>query len=261
MTDRNWTRATIAALHLRLPELADNMAASRVLEADALLKGFNPGVFDPSKHPRWPAGSTEGHGGEFRPLDGGDLLVPISDHSERERQEQKPPGLPTDREPTQKELNRYARVQSLIARRRVMAGTQSKSQALADFMDATGLTEEIGGGLARILAQFISRFDKAKSLEELKAQLDRTPLEKLGYEEHHIVEQGPNEGKISGDLLQSKANRISIPYYAHRDISDFYSTPNPDYGGSSPRDFLRGKSFDEQYQEGLKILRKLGVLK
>jgi len=47
----------------------------------------------------------------------------------------------------------------------------------------------------------------------------------------------------------------------HRDISDYYSTPNPAYGGLSPRDFLRGKSFEEQYQEGLKILRKFGVLK
>lgn len=81
------------------------------------------------------------------------------------------------------------------------------------------------------------------------------------YEEHHIVEAGPNNGLIPDALLQSRNNRVRIPYYAHRDISDFYSTPNRRYGGMTPRDFLRGKSFDEQYQLGLRIMQKFGILK
>src|ERR1700674_1991860 len=60
MTERNWSRAKLAALHLRLPELADTAAAERVLRADALLKVT--ASFDPDKHPRWPKGSQEGHG-------------------------------------------------------------------------------------------------------------------------------------------------------------------------------------------------------
>jgi hypothetical protein len=76
MTERNWSRATLAALHLHLPELADTAAAARVLEADALLKVT--GSFDPDKHPRWPKGSQEEHGGEFRPNDG-NLLMPVAD--------------------------------------------------------------------------------------------------------------------------------------------------------------------------------------
>jgi hypothetical protein len=35
----------------------------------------------------------------------------------------------------------------------------------------------------------------------------------------------------------------------------------PDYGGLSPRDYLRGKSWEEQYEIGLKALRRFGVLK
>jgi len=81
MTERNWPRAKLAALHLRLPELADTSAAARVLEADALLKVT--ASFDPDKHPRWPKGSQEGHGGEFRPADGGDLLLPVADRKPR----------------------------------------------------------------------------------------------------------------------------------------------------------------------------------
>jgi hypothetical protein len=76
MTERNWSRAKLAALHLKLPELSGTAAAARVLLADALLKVT--ASFDPEKHPRWPKGSEQGHGGEFRPTDG-DVVVPVSD--------------------------------------------------------------------------------------------------------------------------------------------------------------------------------------
>ncbi len=41
----------------------------------------------------------------------------------------------------------------------------------------------------------------------------------------------------------------------------WYSTPNIRYGGKSPREFLRGKSWKEQYEFGLQTLRDFGVLK
>ncbi len=75
MTERNWSRAMLAALYLRLPELADQVAATRILKADALLKAINPAAFDPDRHPRWPKGSEEGYGGQFRPNDGGGASV------------------------------------------------------------------------------------------------------------------------------------------------------------------------------------------
>lgn len=77
MSQGDWTRATLGALELRLPDLSDQSAARRVLAADWLLKAF----WDPHLHPRWPAHSEEGHGGEFSPSDVGgsdDLLFPIS---------------------------------------------------------------------------------------------------------------------------------------------------------------------------------------
>lgn len=79
MTERNWSRARLAALHLRFPELADTSAAIRVLKTDALLKVS--ASFDPLKHPRWPKGSQAGHGGEFRPSDGGDFVRPVADQT------------------------------------------------------------------------------------------------------------------------------------------------------------------------------------
>lgn len=52
------------------------MRTARRQIADALLKVT--ASFDPLKHPRWPKGSEEGHGGEFRPNDS-DVVVPVSD--------------------------------------------------------------------------------------------------------------------------------------------------------------------------------------
>ena len=38
-------------------------------------------------------------------------------------------------------------------------------------------------------------------------------------------------------------------------------TPNKSYGGLSPRDYLRDKSWDERRQVGLEALKQFGVLK
>lgn len=77
MSRGEWTRAVLAALNLRLPELPDQAAARRVLEADWLLKL----AWNSDLHPRWPAHSQEGRGGEFSSTDGGDnpSLAPAAD--------------------------------------------------------------------------------------------------------------------------------------------------------------------------------------
>lgn len=79
MTERDWSRAKLAALHLHLPELADTSAALRLLKADAFIKVT--ASFDPEKHPRWPKGSEEGHGGEFRPSQGSDFVLEVADQT------------------------------------------------------------------------------------------------------------------------------------------------------------------------------------
>jgi hypothetical protein len=47
----------------------------------------------------------------------------------------------------------------------------------------------------------------------------------------------------------------------HIDISAWYSRGNDEYGGLSPRDYLRDKDWDEQMRVGLDRLRKHEVLK
>lgn len=247
--------AKITALHLRFPDLPSEAATRKLAATDALLR-----IWDSGKHPRWPAHSAEGRGGQFKPVGGHELWVPVSDE-DNGAAPNSDGALPTDRKPTQTQLNRFTRAQSALARRRVMGGIWTRGQAIQAYMDRTGLTDEAGGWLGRVFARFLSRFDDPKTLEELEAQVSRSDALSIGYEKHHIVEEGPNKGNIPDTLLQGKDNIVSIPYYVHRDISDFYSTTNPEYGGKTPREYLRGKSFEEQYQFGIALLRRFGALK
>jgi hypothetical protein len=61
--------------------------------------------------------------------------------------------------------------------------------------------------------------------------------------------------------IDSSENTVRIPVVKHLDINGYYSRASEQYDGLSPRDYLRGKSWDEQTRAGLKILRENGVLK
>lgn len=106
--------------------------------------------------------------------------------------------------------------------------------------------------------------DGPKSLAELQDAVDDP---QPGYENHHIVEAQRNSSNPLnnsarfGRRLDSRENLVRIPKWSHVEISSWYSTSNRIYGGKTPRDFLRGKSWDEQYRVGIEKLRDFGVLK
>jgi hypothetical protein len=85
---------------------------------------------------------------------------------------------------------------------------------------------------------------------------------KPGYQIHHIVEQTPaaHDG-FSEEQIESGDNLVLIPTMKHREITTWYQTPNPDYDWLSPRDYLRGKSWDERREVGIYALTKFKVLK
>ena len=70
-----------------------------------------------------------------------------------------------------------------------------------------------------------------------------------------------NSNRFSQNELQGRDNVVRIPYLKHLEISAWYSKPNEDYDWLTPRQYLRGKSWKEQYELGLEVLRKFGVLK
>ncbi len=129
------------------------------------------------------------------------------------------------------------------------------SHAAGALFEALEQAEELRGETAAIK----SANDPPLTLKELQARA-RLPSEP-GYQTHHIVGQFRQNRLQFGDgLIYSRENEVRIPVVKHMDISRFYSTPNKYYNGLSPRDYLRGKSWDEQMREGLKILRDNGVL-
>jgi hypothetical protein len=102
--------------------------------------------------------------------------------------------------------------------------------------------------------------DPAKTLEELQEPIG-SPSQG-GYEDHHIGGQhGQNRAQFGDQLIDSRENQVRIPVVKHIDISAWYSRGNPDFGGLSPRDYLRGKDWDEQMRVGLDRLRDYKVLK
>ncbi len=83
-----------------------------------------------------------------------------------------------------------------------------------------------------------------------------------GYQYHHIVEQGgANETAFTAEQLHSTENMIRVPTILHEEISAAYSAKSETDTTKTVREALRGKSFEEQRAEGIKIMRKLGIIK
>lgn len=101
--------------------------------------------------------------------------------------------------------------------------------------------------------------DGPKTIEELQLGARET---RPGYQKHHIVEQTPaRNDRFPDSMIDGSANIVSIPTYKHREITGWYARSNPEFGGLSPRDYLKDKSWEERMSVGLRALRDTGVLK
>jgi hypothetical protein len=100
--------------------------------------------------------------------------------------------------------------------------------------------------------------DPPKPLEELR----RAAFEpKRGYDIHHIVEQGPaaRDG-YPRSMIDAPDNLVRISTLKHWEINAWYGTPNEDYGGLSPRAYLRNKDWAERVRVGHIALIKNRIL-
>ena len=79
-------------------------------------------------------------------------------------------------------------------------------------------------------------------------------------EVHRIVEQCQmKKSGFSKDLIQSSSNKVTLDYSAHRKISGFYSSKQPELTNGSNlrvRDWLAGQSFEFQTEFGRDIIRR-----
>jgi hypothetical protein len=122
-----------------------------------------------------------------------------------------------------------------------------------DIASSAAWVVEEGGALIEAYA------DPPKSLEELQ---DAVATPARGYNIHHIVEQGPAEqDDFPRSMIDAPDNLVRIPTLKHWQITGWYGTKSKEFGGMSPRQYLRGKGWTERTQMGLRALVDNGVLK
>jgi hypothetical protein len=110
-----------------------------------------------------------------------------------------------------------------------------------------------------IRASIEAYLDPPKTLEELQ-QAVATP--KKGHDIHHIVERTCAElDGFPRSVINGPENLVRIPRFKHWEINGWYGRPNKDYGGRSPREYLRGRDWNERVRVGLHALIQHEVLK
>lgn len=111
----------------------------------------------------------------------------------------------------------------------------------------------------RIRAVRPSLSRSAKTLQELQRAV---PTSNPGYDIHHIVERtSAEQDGFPPSVINAPENLVRIPRFKHWEITGWYMKMNESFGGISPRDYLRGKTWPERIGVGLDALIRHGVLK
>jgi hypothetical protein len=194
------------------------------------------------------------------------LLVSDTDGSSRTEHNgsppfEEPPEIPPTEPPAARDRNTVFRHAAEWLARAMALGFSETSDRVRNFLEVLHAT----AWAATYLPLILSHLDPPKSLEELQNAVDEP---RVGYEIHHIVEEQATSRNVQGnsrvfsqEQLQSRDNLARIPYWKHVEISSWYSTKAERFGGMTPREYLRGKTWDEHYKTGLEVLRQFGVLK
>ncbi len=206
--------------------------------------------FDPNQ-PRLPRGHP--HGGRWKRPDGTSEIPPVEevpydlfDISTPVRVwDDTPPDLP-ERRPRGRELTKVLiREATWLLRQGLRAIPYVR---YAEY--ALWLKEQ-----APLVRSYL---DEPRPLSDLRA---RARLKIDGYDRHHIVEQ--DAARADGyprSRIDAPDNLVLVPRIRHYLINGWFGRPNEDFGGLSPRDFLRGRSWEERHRIGVLALRLHGVM-
>ena len=257
---------TLLALRLEVASLRMRLATWRLTLS--LRANFDP------KEPRWPKGSGRISGqwrnGGRKPLivniPGPGLGEAARDGSPKQRRLQLPkPGIGHNGGPPLEdppELPRHdpgsVRLRRRIAKRwalwllralgRVPDG---RARLLARALEAVGY-------LAGFFEEIKSALDEPRSLDELRRAVETW---RPGTHVHHIVEKVPAEQDgFPQSMVEGYDNKVRIPTYRHEEISAWYQRRNPSFGWQSPRNYLKGRSWDERMRVGIDQLRREGLI-
>jgi hypothetical protein len=273
--------ARIAAVHLRIPDLPNQAARDAIEAADVILKYMRQGEStheihkaspDDPKHPGWPAGTEGGRGGRFRPKDGSEAVI-AQDVVERIQRIKARRALRTEA------LAVLRLAAELVVDAVPGIGLAADAATLIDMantiaelkklkIDADAAIEFVKHGpysldelqVSNNYEEFSSYGDFIKDAAYLALLVKRFGGAGSGNQYHHIVTQGGANTKIPAELLQNTDNVIPLPTLLHEAVNGEYSRLRP---GTNMTEYqwLQTQPYDVQREEGLKILRRLYILK
>jgi len=146
-------------------------------------------------------------------------------------------------------------------RRALVAGLEVGLEAtvggpVGDFLVAM----EAASWLSQYLPYIYAYLDAPKTWEELQQNRG------TGYDRHHVVERWSENDGIPRDMIYSSENEAPIPTLKHWEINGWLDQKNDDFRDLqgnilSPRQYLRGKSWEERYKFGIDVLIRFKVLK
>jgi hypothetical protein len=252
-----------------------SLVRSRFTEASGAT--VKAAVDDP-KHPGWPARTPGGKGGQFRPKDATVLVADETEATPGIGHNQGPPLGDPPEVPKTAPVTAQARNAFLKAAARWLARAGVRTVLRVGLR--VGLEATIGGPVGDLLLAMEAAYWLYQYLPYIQAYLQPPKtLEELqqdalnpqvGYNIHHIVEKkSARDDRFPEDMIEGSDNLVRIPTLKHWQITTWYQTPNPNFKdpdnpnskGISPRDYLRGKSWDERRKMGLQTLIDFGVLK
>ena len=150
------------------------------------------------------------------------------------------PKIPTTRPPTARERNRAIR-------------------QVVRSPGKLGLWLEAASWLYEALPTIKAYFDGPLPLDELQRNA-LTP--ERGYDIHHVVEQtSAEQDGFPRSQIDGPDNLVRISTLKHWEINAWYQTAQEEFNYMTPREYLRGKSWDERRQVGLRALVDFGILK
>jgi len=222
------------------------------------------GGWDESKHPRVPAGSPGG--GQFQGGRGGGgsegrgVVEGRSAASGIGHNGGPPLGPPPEIPPVPPAETKLRNAFAKTAARwlaRAMAGAGDAARRAGAYLEVLAAAAETGW-LYDKLPSINAYLDAPKSLEELQRDVGKP---EKGYEVHHIVEQTPAaRGGHAQEDIDGPDNLVRIPTLKHWEITGLYMRKNPYFENLSPREYLKGKSWQEMREVALLALRKFGVM-
>jgi hypothetical protein len=105
-------------------------------------------------------------------------------------------------------------------------------------------------------------FDPGKGFARFEDFKDAFGAAGPGLAWHHVVEQTINSGKFAPEILHNPANLLKLPHgkgTIHAKISGYYGSKVPGVAGNiTVREWLSKKSFKEQFDFGIKAIKKFG---